>query len=397
MRVLMLHNRYRIRGGEDESTELEVAMLREAGHEVTLLEAFNDDIGESTGLVGAAISTIWSRDWERRISDHLAEHQVDVLHVQNFFPLISPSVYRAARLNNVAVVQSVRNYRLVCPAATLFRDGGFCNDCVSKRWKWPGIVHRCYRGSMAGSAVVASMAVVHHAMDTWAHSVDRYVAISDYVAERLVEGGFPAAKITVKPNFVPDMRAGADFLARAGRPSVLFVGRLTPEKGLDMILSAWHQVQVASDLIVVGEGERPLSVSRNVQFTGKLPKEEVYVLMRQASMVVMPGSWPEPFGRVAVEAFAQGTPVISSDIGGVASIVQHNENGLIFPAGDAQALATAMNTMLADEALRARLGSGARASYLAHYTPRANLHQLEQIYADAMAQAAISRAGPRSS
>ena len=198
----MIHNRYRVRGGEDESTDAEVALLRSRGHEVRLLEAKNDAIEGVGRSALAALTTTWSRHWAKEVDGVLAEKHYDILHVQNFFPMISPSVYYAAARHAVPVVQSVRNYRLICASANLFRDDNYCADCVGRSFAWPGVVHRCYRGSLPGSAAIAAMQAAHRLIGTWKNKVAVYVALTNYVRDRLIEGGFPAAKIVVKPNFV---------------------------------------------------------------------------------------------------------------------------------------------------------------------------------------------------
>lgn len=200
----------------------------------------------------------------------------------------------------------------------------------------------------------------------------------------MIRGGFPEPKIAIKPNFVPDGVKRGEPVSPPSRFDALFVGRLAPEKGLDLLLDAWSRMSGSMRLAVVGEGILPRACPDNVEFLGKRAPAEVYSLMGHAGVVVMPGKWPEPFGRVAVEAFAQGTPVVCSDIGGLSSIVQHGRNGLIYTPGDSNALAAALTTILGDKHLRDQLGAGARADYEAYYTPEANLAQLERIYAEAM-------------
>lgn len=380
----MLHNRYRIRGGEDESTEAEIRLLRESGHEVEFLEANNHDIGQRQKAVGAAFSSVWSRNWERRIYQHLVEQKVDILHVQNFFPLISPSVYYAARRAGVPVVQAIRNYRLVCPSANLFRDGNLCRECVGKRIKWPGIAHRCYRGSALGTTTVAVMAGLHNIAGTWKNRVSKYVVISQYVADILIADGFPPDKIIVKPNFVW-LEELLPIEPVETRKHVLFVGRLTPEKGVDVLIKAWHQMETSMPLKLIGESEKHHVSSGSVEFLGRKNLSEVYKLMRQAACVVMPGNWPEPFGRVAIEAFANGTPVISADQGGVAELIEHGVNGRLFKSGDTDDLIKNLSQFLSNKTERDNSARNARATYLKKYTPKANLAQLEDIYEDVIA------------
>ena len=161
----MLHNRYLIPGGEDESTAAEVALLREYGHEVELLEQNNLMI-QQIGRPRTALRTVWGSESYSQISNVLSTRAFDVMHVQNFFPLWSPSVYYAAARHNIPVVQSLRNYRLFCANSTFYRSGHVCEDCLGRRFPWPAIAHGCYRRSRVGSAVVATMQTTHHFIDT---------------------------------------------------------------------------------------------------------------------------------------------------------------------------------------------------------------------------------------
>ena len=204
----MLHNRYKIKGGEDEVARSESTMLRNAGHDVDFLELDNDAI-PSNGNVQTALGAIWSAKAYRTVHTHLARDNFDILHVQNFFPLWSPSVYYAARDRATAVVQSVHNYRLICPSANLFRQGSDCDRCVGKKLPWPGVVHKCYQASRPATAVVAGMLATHWALGTWKRSVHQYVALTQYVADRLIAGRFPAR---------PDFRE-VEFRSRAASGS----------------------------------------------------------------------------------------------------------------------------------------------------------------------------------
>ncbi len=380
MRILMLHNRYKIRGGEDEVAEAEAALLRSAGHDVEFLAARNDEIEGPASSVSAAVSSLWSRAWHRRVTAALAARRYDIVHVHNFFPLISPSVHVAARSAGVPVVQTLHNYRLVCPSANLMRNGAACTECVARSMKWPAIRHGCYRGSRPASSAVAAMLAVHRAAGTW-RGVSRYVAVSDYVAARIREGAIPAERISVKPNFV-SLPTERPIVPADQRRHVLFVGRLAPEKGLDLLLEAWSRTASPMPLKVVGEGAFPAgAVPAGISFLGRRALAEVYELMREAACVVMPGRWPEPFGRAAIEAFAHGTPVVTSDLGGAAEIVEHGRTGFLFRSGDAGHLGDRIGALLADERGRQSMSAAARAVYEARYTPQRNLRMLEEIYA----------------
>lgn len=374
----MLHNRYDIRGGEDESTDCEYRMLRDHGHDIELLEANNSEIGRSISKVEAAVSAVWSRRWHGSISEKLRLGSFDVLHVQNFFPLISPAVHRAALTAKVPVVQAVRNYRLACPSANLFRDGHVCHECVGTITKFPGIRHACYRGSTLGSATVAAMSGVHRAIGTWS-KVSAFVAISHYVREVLVEDGFSPDKIFVKPNFV-EVEGVTRPAAHADRKHILYVGRLTREKGLDLLLEAYKASGLNIPLKLVGDGSVGAEGIAGVEVLGRRPLPDVYELMREAYCVVMPGRWAEPFGRVAIEAFAAGTPVIATNLGGVAEIIDHEETGLLLQLNDVASFAQGMKRLVDDAQASQRMSFAALQVFREKYSAESNHTMIMNIY-----------------
>ena len=385
LRILMMHNRYRVRGGEDESTDAEVSLLRSRGHEVRLLEANNDAVEGVARSALAAVTTTWSRRWARQVDEILSASRYDILHVQNFFPTISPSVYYAAARHRVPVVQSVRNYRLICASANLFRDDRYCDDCVGRGFAWPAIAHRCYRGSLPGSAAVATMQAAHRLLGTWTNKVATYVALTNYVRDRLIEGGFAAEKIVVKPNFVmtpsPEQPAPA-------RDYVLYVGRIHPDKGVDTLLDAWATLQTDLTLKLVGEGEMPpvnaATGTGPVERLGRRPLPEVYELMRGALCLVFPPKWQEPFGRVVVEAYAAGTPVIASRVGALPEMIENGVTGLLFESGSTADLARQMRKMLDGTISAASLGAAAHCVYHEKYSAASNYRRLLLIYQSAI-------------
>lgn len=393
MRILVVHNRYLIRGGEDESVAAEQKLLRQNGHEVDLYEEHNERVAD-LGQLRVALRTVWSPESYRLLRQRLRRRRYDLVHVHNFFPLISPAVYHAARGEGVPVVQSLRNYRLLCPNAELFRSGRVCQECVGRRVPWPGIAHACYRGSRRATTAVATMIAVHNYLRTWQRMVDLYVAMTRFARDKLIEGGLPADRIVVKPNFVeraPPLGTGADGYA-------LFVGRLSAEKGLSTVLEAWRRLGPAIPLKIVGEGPLAESVdsvaahSLEVECLGRRPLSEVYDLMGGARFLVLPSEWYEPFGRVAIEAFACGTPVIASDTGGMAELIDDRRTGRLFRPGDAGDLARVVEWVLAHPQALARMRAQARAEFEANYTAEHNYRQLVAIYRQALAQPAPGHA-----
>lgn len=382
MRIVVVHNHYQLRGGEDESYQAETRMLSEAGHEVVPFTEHNDRVND-LGAVGTALRAVWSREAYRHTRTLLKDSKTDIVHVQNFFPLISPSVYYAARAEGVPVIQSLRNYRLLCPNAIFFRDGHVCERCMGKLVPWPGVFHSCYRGSHDASAAVTAMITIHRVANTWNEKVDLYIALTEFARSKFIEGGLPAEKIVVKPNFVhPDPGIGEHRGSYA-----LFVGRLSAEKGINTLLQAWKLAGQGRRLLVVGEGPLQEHVQQaagcGVEYLGRRPVQEVYKLMADAEMLILPSEWYETFGRVAIEAFGTGTPVIAANIGAVAELVDHQRTGLLFAPGNAEALACSIEWVWAHPQALQAMGSEARREYETKYTAAVNYRRLMEIYAQA--------------
>jgi glycosyltransferase involved in cell wall biosynthesis len=381
MRVLVLHNRYQQAGGEDVVVQAERELLVRHRHDVELFEADNTEIAGLGDRMRAALGTVYSLGTRKRVAARITSFQPDLVHTHNFFPLLSPSVYYACHEASVPVVQTLHNYRLICPNAQLLRDGNICEDCLGKSVPWPGVVHACYRGSRMGTAAVAMMISVHRRMGTWANVVDEFVALTDFSRNKLIEGGLPAEKITVKPNFVADPGSAGN-----GRGGIaLFIGRLSAEKGVTTLLSAWERLNRAIPLKVAGDGPLADQVRRalahgSVEYLGAQPRERVQALMRDAAFLVFPSVWYEGLPMVIIEAFSVGLPVIASNLGSMASLVEHGRTGLHFRAGDAGDLAAKVEWAVSHPEEMARMRRETRAEYLAKYTPERNYEMLMEIY-----------------
>ncbi|MCU1255206.1 MAG: glycosyltransferase [Candidatus Angelobacter sp.] len=394
MKILMLHNRYLIPGGEDQCSVAEAALLRDHGHEVELLEEDNRRV-EQLGHARTAFRTVWSRESYRRIDQLLRSGNFDILHVQNFFPLWSPSVYYAASRNHVPVIQTLHNYRLMCANALLFRDQHLCQECLGRFMPWHGVVHACYRNSRAASAVAAGMVGAHKLAGTWRKRVATYIAVSEFAREIYVAGGLPAEKIAVKPNFIhPSPEPGA-----GGGGYALYVGRLSTEKGIATMLEAWKSAHEAIPLKIAGEGplaELVITTAREgsrIEYLGAKLLPEVLDLMRRAEFLVFPSELYETMGRTIMEAFAVGTPVVAARIGPPATMVVPRETGFHFTPGSVAELRERAEWCSHNlDQLRAMRGK-ARQTFEACYTGAANVAMLLAIYG--RAQEAAGRA-PRS-
>lgn len=370
MIVLQIHNQYLTRGGEDESREAEVRLLREHGHRVIEYVESNERVSELGGA-RTAFRTIWSRESCRKVESLIRREKPDVTLVHNFFPLVSPAVYYASRRLGVPVVQYIRNYRLFCPAATFFRSGQVCELCLGRSLAVPGIRHRCYRDSRSASAVVALMGALHRVAGTWRTQVDRYVALSEFARKKCIEGGLPAHKLTVQPNFVhPDPGVGE---GRGG--FILFVGRVAPEKGLATLIEAWRLLRNPVSLKIIGDGPESIRLRTQTRgcagldWLGRKTMAETLELMGQAAVLVLPSEWYETFGRVAIEAYAKGTPVIASRLGAVEELVEEGRTGFLFEPGHAGALADRLQGFFAmGDAERATMRRAARKAYETRFT-----------------------------
>jgi glycosyltransferase involved in cell wall biosynthesis len=381
MRILVIHNRYQIRGGEDECYEAEVSLLREKGHEVEVYEANNDRVAE-LGKLRLAADTVWSKEAYQAVEHQLQKQRPDVVHVQNFFPLISPSVYYAAKSQGVPVVQTLHNYRLLCPNALFFRDGKVCEDCLGQIIPYPGVMHGCYRENKVATAGVATMLSVHRAMNTWNTTVNSYITLTEFARQKFIAGGIPAEKIVVKPNFVrPEPEPGSGSGGYA-----LFVGRLSVEKGLDTLLAAWEHLDNQIPLKIVGDGplaDQVVAATKRlplIEWLGRKPMAQVHELMGEAKFLIFPSKWYETFGRVAIEAFAKGTPVIAANIGAIAELVDSGRTGLHFCPGDATDLADKVKWVLANPEKLAQMRLQARSEFEAKYTADKNYQKLMEIY-----------------
>lgn len=383
MRVLMLHNRYLVPGGEDQSTAAETALLRDAGHQVELLEEDNRRI-EQLGKVRTAFRTLWSPESYRTIYEKLRTGSFDVLHVQNFFPLWSPAVYYAAARARIPVVQTLRNYRLMCVNATFFRNGHLCEDCLGKSALWNGIRHACYRESRAASAVLAGMTGGHKLLGTWKNKVQVYVALTEFARDKYITGGLPAEKIVVKPNFVhPEPVPG-----NGGGGYALYIGRLSAEKGIAAMLKAWQMASNPVPLKIAGEG--PLkelvaaACNHSIEYLGSQSPSAIMELLRSAEFLVFPSEWYEGMPRTVIEAFAAGTPVLASKIGATASMITSGENGFHFAPGDISGLREKVEWCSRNLQEVRSLRGNARKAFEENYTGAANLQMLLEIYHKAL-------------
>lgn len=380
MQILIVHNSYQQAGGEDNVVAAELKLLITHGHEVKLWSVENKDLSPGlTGKIKTALATNYSFVSRERTRDLLQSFKPDVVHVHNFFPQISPSIYDACIDEEIPVVQTLHNYRLICPGALLMRDGKICELCINGS-PYQAAYFGCYRGSKLGSLVVAHMVDRHRKQGTWQHKVDRFIALTDFAKSKFIEAGFPADRIAVKPNFV--VATSESSINDYSHSFALYVGRISQEKGINTLAKAWNQLSGSIPLKVAGSGELScqLDGQNSVELLGFQSADEVKELMRRAAFLVMPSEWYEGFPMVLVEAFAHGLPVLASRLGGMAEIIEDGVTGLLFEPGNPQELAEKAMWLIAHPDECRRMGDNARAIYLANYAPEINYQQLMAIY-----------------
>ncbi|HEY8101127.1 MAG TPA: glycosyltransferase [Burkholderiaceae bacterium] len=387
MKILIAHNSYQHQGGEDAVVNAEIELLRNHGHEVAVYRRHNREI-DSMSRIAVAGSTVWSQKTYKEIEQFCDHFQPDLIHGHNTFPLISPSLYWAASCRKIPVVQTLHNFRLICPQAMLLREGKICEDCIGKL-PWRGITRSCYRDSAIQSGVIVSMLATHRAIGTYRNHVAAYIALSEFSREKFIAGGLPAEKIQVKPNFV-EAKLEPNWSMRDGG---IFVGRLSFEKGLDVLIEAEKICQSLPDqnknekfIRVIGGGalEEPVQNVFKNNYLGYRTPDEVCKLMHASQFLIAPSTCYETFGLVAVEAYACGVPVIASRHGGLAELIKDGITGLLFTPGDAADLARKIVWARSHPEQMVKMGRAAYTEYLNKYTPERNYHMLHAIYQDAI-------------
>jgi glycosyltransferase involved in cell wall biosynthesis len=377
MRILQVHTRYRQPGGEDVAVETEAELLLDAGHQVLTHRAGNPEGARAAVALAAAP---WNEAQARAVARRVDQLRPDVVHVHNTWFATSPAVFSAVRRTGVPVVMTLHNYRLVCAAATLFRDGAPCTDCVGTH-PWHGAQHACYRGSRLQSMVAATTIDLHQRRGTWHRDVDRFIALTDFGRDQFIAGGLPSERIVVKSNSVDD--PGPRPKPPSASDAVICLGRLSAEKGLDGLLDAWERAPDRLRLVVVGTG--PLEASlrarapERVEFEGRLRPHHVTSLLLSSRALVFPSMSFEGQGLVALEAAAAGLPVMLSDHGALSDLFSPGADELLFPPGDVDALAGRL-ARLDDDGFVDEHGRFTRRRFEERYSHATALEGLETTY-----------------
>ena len=382
MRILLVHNRYQYAGGEDVVFEAELNLLRDHGHDVVEYREDNRELGnESKARI--ALKSIWSHQAAQKISLLLQSRTFDIAHFHNTWFRISPAVYYICRRMGVPVVQTLHNFRLLCPTATFYRKGQVCEKCLNRTLAWPGILHACYRQSRVQSSVISTMLAFHRVRGTWNSQVNQYIALTQFARKKFKSGGIPEKKISVKPNFIQiDPGKKGKFGDYA-----LFVGRLVPEKGVQTLMQAWKKMSKIP-LKIAGTGPLLDKMKayatqyelKSIEFLGQQPHHRVISLMKKARLLIFPSVWYEGFPMTIVEAFACGLVVVTSKLGGMEEIIDNQRTGLHFSPADSNDLAMKIDWAWQHPERLIEIGNNARLEYETKFTCDANYKILIDIY-----------------
>jgi glycosyltransferase involved in cell wall biosynthesis len=379
VRVLIAHSWLLVMSGDNRVVEDEAKILADAGHSVRTWTPGAEGVS-GLGLVRTAGTAVWSRSAAASVRAMIREERTQVLHVHNLWPNLSPTVIRGAAAEAVPVVMTLHNYRMAsCLPGTFLRDGRVCEDCLG-RTPWPGVLHRCYRDSHLGSAVMATSLTLHKAARSFG-GVATYLAVSSFVRDKVVQAGLPAERVMVKPNFAwpAERRTG-------GGDYFLYLGRLYREKGVDTLLEAWRSAP--GRLLVVGDGPeagrlRAMAPAR-VEFVGEVAAAEVAAIVRGARAMLVPSRWYEAAPRGILEAYAAGVPVVATDLGALPELVADGVTGLLVAPESPSAWAQAAERLLSDEESE-RLGEGAWQAWRDRFSPERGLDSLTAVYRDLLA------------
>lgn len=378
LRILQVHNRYRERGGEDAVADDEARLLQAAGHRVERYLRDNAEI-DAIGPARAALQGIWSTQTARELADLARRCDAQLVHVHNSFLRVSPSAHATAHGLGLPVLQTLHNHRLLCPQAMLLRDGRHCDDCVG-RTPWPALRHGCWRGSRAATAAVVAQLQWHRWRGTWSNDVTLYLALSEGARATFVRGGLPEARLRVHPNFAE----GPTQPPEGPRDGVLFVGRLSPEKGTAALAAC---AAAGEALRVLGDGpeRQALAGLPGLELLGRRGPDEVRQALSHASLLLMPSQAAESFPRVLAEAAACALPVLAWRSGALGELVEHGVTGWLVQPGDVPGLLHHLRLARQHPEQLRRMGQAARERWAAHWSPTVALRRLEGLYREAIA------------
>jgi glycosyltransferase involved in cell wall biosynthesis len=385
MKILILHNRYQYKGGEDTVFEAESSLLKRQGHNVEEMIYDNKTIASFKEQILVGIRAFYNPESAKILKEKIHQFCPDIIHIHNFFPIASPSILFAAKKYNIPVVMTLHNYRLICPGATLYRKNAICEMCIQKKFAYPGFLHGCYRSSKIQTLLLATMSFLHTALQTWQTKVTRYIALTHFEKNKFLQSSLelPPSQITVKPNFTEDHG-----FCTQKENYFLYVGRLSEEKGLNTLLEAFKANSY--ELRIIGNGplvQQVLTAAdtfTNIHYLGFQNKSFIIESLKGAKALIFPSSCYETFGISIIEAFSTGTPVICTDSGAPAEIVSSHNTGLYFKVGDSDDLKAKIEWIEHHSETYQPMCLNARKEYESKYSPEKNYKMLLKIYKEAI-------------
>ena len=381
MRILIIHNKYQQRGGEDSVFENESSLLKKYGNSVEQLIFSNEEIDSPISKIKAGISSIYNKSSAKKLDNKIQIFKPDIIHVHNFFPIASPSIFYESQKHNIPIVMTLHNYRLICPNALLFRDGKVCEECINKEFAISGVMNGCYRDSKLQTFALATMSYLHKKTKTWENRVDKYIALTNFAKNKILNSSLKLKEkqITVKPNYVNDHGFELnkdDYL--------IFIGRLSKEKGVDILLNAFKNSK--RKIVIIGSGPMKDIVEeysknyQNIEYLGFQQMDVIIQKLKKAKALIFTSVWYEGMPMTILESLSTGTPVISTDIGGPAEIITNNKTGLIYKVGDVEDLQNSIEKLYSDNDFFKNLCINARKEFEDKFSEKQNYQQLINIY-----------------
>lgn len=379
-KILIVHNYYQIPGGEDTVVANEKKLLESHGHEVVLYTRHNSELKSLSKVqkLLLPVSTIFNYQTYKEVKKLILAEKINIMHVHNTLNIISPSVYYAAFSCRIPVVQTVHNFRLLCPGATFFRAGKVCEDCL-KKGMLCAVKNKCYRGSRIQTAACVLSTWIHRIAGTYKKM--NYICLTEFNKAKLQHlKQIKSEQIFVKPNFVEAEDRYVPYERR--QEQFIYVGRLEEIKGIDVLLEAWKIMgKTAPKLLICGSG--PLEpwakefVQKNglsqIEFLGFVPNTEVRKLIGDSKALILPTKVYEGFPMTIAESYACGTPVIGSDLGNTGSLIENGISGYKFTTGSPTELTEAIKNIKDSFA-------GLSEEIIEKYSSESNYQNLRGIY-----------------
>ncbi len=387
MNILLVHNYPKgfATGGEGHVFEDEAIILESNGHKVNKLFCSNSEATESN-IINKFFyfkNATWSTDGYKRMESAIKIYNPDVIHVHNYYLILSPSIFQAAYDNNIPVVVTLHNYRMISPCSQLLRKNKICELCVGRN-PWRILLHRCYKTSFWASLLRYRIYYSSRKKYNWERYVDLFIALTDFAKSKFIEGRMNKEKIYVVPNCIHDPKG--EKVTNNNGYGALFVGRISKEKGISQLIEAWRHINYP--LTVVGEGSLQKKLEKiapeNVNFVGLKTRNDIIELYKNCAFVVIPSIWYEGLPLVSIEAMAMGRAIAASGHGALSSIVEDGITGLHFKSGDISDMREKIQRLINDNELTRKLGQKGRERYLEKYTPQKHYENLITLYEKAI-------------